>query len=124
MQAEHGAPIYKDDKHTPDFNAIRDLMGFQQIELAQFLDLSVGTLKNKDVSFKTRAKANPLTSMLENLWKLSQGNYDLAYTWLHSPKDFIFGLTPIQFMQEDPSDNIKLINDHIRRQIYGDAMGM
>ncbi len=121
MLETRGAPIYKN--HDLDFKKIRAFMGVQQEALAHLIDVSPSTLRNARVSVETRTKATLIVKIIHHLWELSEHNEAKACRWLREPKERLLGLTPIEFMQMNPKINIPIVEEDLRRQLYGEAMG-
>lgn len=115
------APIYKN--HEIDFAKIREFIGVPQDDLAHLIDVSPSTLKNKKISVETRTKATPLVKIIHHLWELSDNDVNKSRRWLREPKERLLGLTPIEFMQIDPKGNSPIIEEDLRKQLYGEAMG-
>ena len=115
-------PIYKN--HELDFSRIREFIGIQQEALAFLIDVSPSTLKNRKISVETRTKATPIVKIIHHLWELSGHDENKSRRWLREPKERLLGLTPIEFMQINPKINTPIIEEDLRKQLYGEAMGV
>ncbi|MGE3608898.1 MAG: hypothetical protein AB7I27_04870 [Bacteriovoracaceae bacterium] len=115
------APIYND--HELDFSKVREFLGLQLSLLAKLIGVSVSTLKNKKVSAETRTRATSVVKIVHHLWELSGHDENKSRRWLNEPKDRLLGLTPIEFMQINPKKNVPIIEQDLRKQRFGEAMG-
>jgi hypothetical protein len=114
------APIYND--HELDFSKMREFLGLQLNLLAKLIGVSPSTLKNKKVSAETRMRATSVVKIVHHLWELSHDE-NKARRWLNEPKDRLLGLTPVEFMQINPKKNVPIIEQDLRKQRFGEAMG-
>lgn len=115
------APIYSD--HELDFSKVREFLGLQLSILAKLIGVSPSTLKNKKVSAETRTRATSVVKIVHHLWELSGHDENKARRWLNEPKDRLLGLTPVEFMQINPKKNVPVIEQDLRKQRFGEAMG-
>lgn len=115
------APIYSD--HELDFSKVREFLGLQLSILAKLIGVSSSTLKNKKVSAETRTRATSVVKIVHHLWELSGHDENKARRWLNEPKDRLLGLTPVEFMQINPKKNVPVIEQDLRKQRFGEAMG-
>lgn len=115
-------PIYKN--HELDFSKIREFIGIQQEDLAHLIDVSPATLRNKKISAETRTKATPIVKIIHHLWELSGHDENKARRWLNESKERLLGLSPIDFMRINPKVNTPIIEEDLRKQLYGEAMGV
>jgi hypothetical protein len=98
IEEKKEAPIYHDN-HDLSFQKLKDLMDVSNEVIAEIIDVSEATVRQKKVSYQTLTNSQPLIYTLNMLWILSEGNPELIRRWLHAPRIEWEGACPIDMLK-------------------------